>query len=244
MEEAEINDDRDRERREDFTSKIKGALGARMEGLHIADDEEPDVKKDYLTPSFEPYEDDTSIMKIVPEPDNYSTDAYDKLVSARITLPVSGVNQQGQVKQCNHDLDGNNIGKHHPDMSLNATMYEIQFDDGHTESYTANRIAENIYEQLDDEGNKFKLIKEIIEQKEDNTAIPKEAGTFTLKGRTHQKKTTRGCSLCILWKNSSTLWEPLKDLKESNTLEVAEYAVMNGIQNEPTFTWWVPFTLK
>ena len=78
MEEAEINDDRDRERREDFTSKLKEALGTRMEGLPIADDEEPDVKKDYLTPSFEPYEDDTSIMKRVPEPDNYSTDAYDK----------------------------------------------------------------------------------------------------------------------------------------------------------------------
>ena len=214
MEEAEINDDRDRERREDFTSKLKEALGTRMEGLPIADDEEPDVEKDYLTPSFEPYEDDTSIMKRVPEPDNYSTDAYNKLISACITLPVSGINQQGQVKRHNRDLDGSNIGKHHPDMSLNTTMYEVQFDNGHTESYAANIIAKNIYEQLDDEGNKFKLIKEIIEHKRDNMAIPKEAGTFTLKGRTHQKKTTRGWPLCILWKDGSTLWEPLKDLKE------------------------------
>ena len=74
--------------------------------------------------------------------------------------------------------------------------------------------------------------------------IPKGAVTFTLKGRTHQKKTTRGWSLCILWKDSSTLWEPLKDVKESNPLEVAEYTVTNGIQNEPTFTWWILFTLK
>ena len=129
-------------------------------------------------------------------------------------------------------------------MSLNTTMYEVQFDNGHIESYASNIIAENIYEQLDDEGNKFKLIKEIIEHKRDNTAIPKEAGTFTLKGRTHQKKTTRGWSLCILWKDSSTSWEPLKDSKESNPLKVAEYAVTNGIQNKPPFAWWVPFTLK
>ena len=74
--------------------------------------------------------------------------------------------------------------------------------------------------------------------------IPKEAGTFTFKGRTHQKKTTRGWSLCILWKDGSTLWEPLKDLKESNPLEVAEYALTNGIQNEPAFAWCIPFTLK
>ena len=75
-------------------------------------------------------------------------------------------------------------------------------------------------------------------------AIPKEAGTFTFKGRTHQKKTTRGLSLCIPWKDGSTSWEPLKDLKESNPLGVAEYVVMNGIQNKPTFAWWVPFALK
>ena len=81
-------------------------------------------------------------MKRVPEPDDYSTNAYDKLISAHIAIRVSGVNQQGQVEWCNHDLDGNNIGKHHPDMSLNTTMYEVQFDDGHTESYAANIIAE------------------------------------------------------------------------------------------------------
>ena len=162
MEEAEINDDSDRERRENFTSKLKEGLGSRMEGLPIADDEEPDVKKDYLTPSFESYEDDTSILKRVPEPDDHSTDAYGKLISACITLPVSGVNQQGQVKQHNHDLDGNNIGKHHPDMSLNTTMYEVQFDDGHTESYAAKIIAESIYEQLDDEGNKLSILKRLL----------------------------------------------------------------------------------
>ena len=27
-------------------------------------------------------------------------------------------------------------------------------------------------------------------------------------------------------------------------VEVAEYAVTNGIQNEPAFAWWVPFMLK
>ena len=44
-------------------------------------------------------------------------------------------------------------------------MYEVQFDNGHIESYAATIIAKNIYEQLDEIGNKFKLIKEIIEHK-------------------------------------------------------------------------------
>ena len=37
----------------------------------------------------------------------------------------------------------------------------------------------------------------------------------------------------------------LKDLKESNPVEIAEYAKVNGIlDNEPVFRWWVPYTLR
>jgi hypothetical protein len=40
-------------------------------------------------------------------------------------------------------------------------------------------------------------------------------------------------------------WEALKDLKESNPVEVAEYAVSAKLVSEPcTAAWWVPFTLK
>jgi ribosomal protein L31E len=42
----------------------------------------------------------------------------------------------------------------------------------------------------------------------------------------------------------STSWEHLKDLKESNPIEVAEYAVANRIDQEPAFKWWVPHTLQ
>ena len=36
----------------------------------------------------------------------------------------------------------------------------------------------------------------------------------------------------------------LKILKESNPIEVAEYAKILGLANELFFLWWVPFTLK
>ena len=35
----------------------------------------------------------------------------------------------------------------------------------------------------------------------------------------------------------------LKDLKESDPVLLAEYAVTNNIQPEPAFKWWVPYTL-
>ena len=49
--------------------------------------------------------------------------------------------------------------------------------------------------------------------------------------------------MCIEWKDGSTTWEPLKDLKESIPIEVSEYAVANKVDHEPAFAWWVPDTL-
>ena len=37
---------------------------------------------------------------------------------------------------------------------------------------------------------------------------------------------------------------PLKILYNSNPIEVAEFAVARGIDKEPAFTWWVPYTLR
>lgn len=58
------------------------------------------------------------------------------------------------------------------------------------------------------------------------------------------KITTRGWELEVQWKDGSTSWIPLKDLKESNPIEVAEYAVANKIAEEPAFAWWVRHVLR
>ena len=36
----------------------------------------------------------------------------------------------------------------------------------------------------------------------------------------------------------------IKDLKESNPVEIAEFITARGIADEPAFNWWVPWTLK
>jgi hypothetical protein len=48
----------------------------------------------------------------------------------------------------------------------------------------------------------------------------------------------------VKWKDGSTIWESLNDLKESNPVEFAEHAVGAKLVLEPAFAWWVPFTLK
>jgi hypothetical protein len=36
----------------------------------------------------------------------------------------------------------------------------------------------------------------------------------------------------------------VKDLKESYPVELANYAVIRGLQDEPAFAWWTPYVLK
>jgi len=37
---------------------------------------------------------------------------------------------------------------------------------------------------------------------------------------------------------------PLKELKESHPIEVAEYAEANNLMSKPAIVWWAPYTLK
>ncbi len=42
----------------------------------------------------------------------------------------------------------------------------------------------------------------------------------------------------------STQWVDLKVLKESNPVQVGEYVISRGIQNEPAFAWLVPYAMR
>ena len=44
--------------------------------------------------------------------------------------------------------------------------------------------------------------------------------------------------------DGSNQWVPLKILKESNPIEVAEFAISRNIDDEPAFSWWVPYVMR
>ena len=48
----------------------------------------------------------------------------------------------------------------------------------------------------------------------------------------------------VQWKDQSTTWVTLKDMKEAYPVQSAEYAVQARIDEEPAFAWWAPHTLK
>ena len=84
-------------------------------------------------------------------------------------------------------------------------------------------------------------MKDIVGHKSTYAILVGDERFITSKNKQKKlRKTTQGWKLCIEWKDGSTTWEPLKDLKEFNPIEVSEYAVANTIDHEPAFAWWVP----
>ena len=65
-----------------------------------------------------------------------------------------------------------------------------------------------------------------------------------MQGRPLTCKTTAGWKICCQWKDGSTSWEILSELKESHLVQTAEFTVAQGIDHEPAFHWWVKHMLK
>jgi hypothetical protein len=129
---------------------------------------------------------------------------------------------------------------------LNSIIYEIEFPDGQVKEYAANFIAENMLTQVDADGYSITMMDAIIDyRKDESIAVPKsDKYVVTKRGQKKLRKTTVGWSLLIKWADTSETWIPLKDMKESHPCKTTDFAKARGIDDEPAFAWWVPYTLR
>ena len=143
------------------------------------------------------------------------------------------------------DANGIPIGTANENPILNSCMYKVEYQDGTRASLVANYIAKNLFTQVDQEGNRHVLLDEIIDYRVNGREVKlQDAFITTGTGMRRRCETTIGWELLAQWKDGSTNWISLKDLKESYPVQTAEYAVVAKIAMEPAFAWWVPHTLK
>ena len=89
------------------------------------------------------------------------------------------------------------------------------------------------------------LLDCIIDYWKTTEAIKQEdAFIESQNGTKRRKETTKGWEILICWKDASTTWNKMKDVKDSYPAQLAEYTVQQGIDKEPAFAWWVPCTIK
>ncbi len=181
-----------------------------------------------------------------PEEDTHDVETYDEMVGAAIEVNRGGEAVRGHVIGRTHDDAGNLVGKHHPNPLVNTSKYSVEYEDGSKEELSSNIIAEAIFAKVDDEGREYLLLDSIIDHKRDESVALNESNGFNVKsnGTRVAKQTTQGWKFLLRWKDNSENWVDLKDLKESNPLEVADYVQGHGLLTEPAFAWWVPHSLK
>ncbi len=137
------------------------------------------------------------------------------------------------------------MGNYDSNPLLNTMMYECEFGNGTTKAYAANTIASNIYQESNADGHSSLLLYHIIDHKRSGDAILMEGKYYkTASGTKCMQQITKGWKLLVQWHDTSRQWIDLKILKESNPVQVAEYATSCDIHEHPAFAWWVPYVLQ
>lgn len=187
--------------------------------------------------------------------DDIESDIYDKLLLTEPQLICEGQLMRATIIGRKRDQDGNLVGTYNNNPLLNTRIYLAEFPDGHVMEYSANVIAEAMYDGVNNEGIETLLFDQIIGHEQDRTAITiqeakiikeneKENKEVQRSNNCHLLFTTKGWRICISWKDGSTSWHTLADIKNSYPIQLAEYAIQNKLQDYPAFSWWVKPTLK
>jgi hypothetical protein len=176
--------------------------------------------------------------------EEHDVDTYDQYFGAHVRVPIGDEIRSGKVVRRKRELDGTVRERVNANSMLDTRTYEIEFPDGRIDEYTANMIAENMYAQCDIEVRQFNLMEGISDHKTGGHAVAPDDMYIKHGSNKKVRKTTKGWHLCVEWKDGNTSWERLEDLKESNHVEVSEYAAAKILLDTPAFVWWARHVLK
>ena len=97
--------------------------------------------------------------------------------------------------------------------------------------YAANIIAENVLDQCDNDGFYTNAMATVLDHKRDGTSISLSEKYVTTKhGKRTMRRSTKGWSFHIKWIDGTTSWVDLKYLKDTNPVDIAEYATDREIK--------------
>jgi hypothetical protein len=138
------------------------------------------------------------------------------MISAENLLPHGDDMQMGKVIGRTLGSHGSTMGSLCDTPALNSMIYDVEFPDGNIKEYAANVLAENMLSQLDPYGYNRILLKEIIDYRKDDSAVPLEDKYLTTRrGQRRLRKTTQGWELLVAWKDGTESWVRLATLKDS-----------------------------
>ena len=183
----------------------------------------------------------------IQEADDHTPDVLDDTyLNMELALPRDGDGPEfAKVTKRLRDANGLPIGVAHENPILDTRLYEVEYLDGHKAALAANAIAVNIFAQVDDEGHRHVLLDSIADHRTNGKQVTVDNAFITSSnGGKRRRETTKGWEILVQWKDGSTSWECMKDVKESYPVQLAEYSVAKQIASQPAFAWWVPHVLR
>ena len=91
------------------------------------------------------------------------------------------------------DENGLTIGTSNENPILDTRVYEVEYVDGHKASLTSNAIAQNMFSQVDDKGNRHVLFDKIIFCLHTALALKQaDASIVTSSGNRRRRETNKG----------------------------------------------------
>jgi hypothetical protein len=134
------------------------------------------VIDDGITPTEQEYDG----MIVEERPEANDEEALDKYLNMELRMGTGTDDERwGRVIKCAKGIGGEAVSHAHANPFFDTREYKVKFTNGTIEQYAANVIAKNMYAQVDDEGNMFQLLDEIMDHKKNNTAIDITNGTVT-----------------------------------------------------------------
>ena len=127
---------------------IKEKLGPAASAKYFESDLE------IITPTLDQYENDEEHQTHMPEVDDINPEAIDSYIGADIIISHSDTVSQGSVSPRKRNVEGNIIGRARSNPILDTRTYEVEFKDESMRTYSANVIAESMYAQCDEKGQK------------------------------------------------------------------------------------------
>jgi hypothetical protein len=151
-------------------------------------------------------------------------ETYNKHICVQIVLDEetnNGGNLATVTKQI-VDEYGCPTGVTYKNPAFDTRKYELELEDGTMDRIFANRIAANLYSQVDDKGRQILAFREIVGHKKNKIAMSKDKGfTVQASGHRKQKKTTHGWQIEVEFRDGTTAWMDMKSVKEVNPIELA-----------------------
>ena len=101
-----------------------------------------------------------------------------------------------------------------------------------------------MYAACDNYGNECLMMESIVDYRNNDKAVIFPGQKVVHRGWSFMHRSTVGWQLCVKWRDVLPLWQALKDLKEYQPVETAEYSVDREIDLKPVLNWWLRAVLK